>query len=344
MRAFARTVVRRWLMPTEPTLVVGTGRIARRVVEKLAARPEYGIRVVGFVDDDPLTDHIGDAPYLGETGELERLVAEYGVHRVILAFSRAGDSRGVDLVRRCNQVGVQVDVVPRLYEVLGSKTQVHELDGLPLVSLHAPRLPRSARLVKRVLDLVVAAIMLALLSPLFAYIALRIKLEAPGPVFFRQERIGNRGRRFRIYKFRSMYMDADARKGDVGHLNKHDENGPTMFKIPEDPRITPFGRTLRKWSLDELPQLINVVRGEMSLVGPRPLIIEEDRHIVGHGRRRLDLTPGLTGLWQVMGRSDIPFAEMVTLDYLYVTNWSLWGDLKLLARTLPAVTRGRGAY
>jgi exopolysaccharide biosynthesis polyprenyl glycosylphosphotransferase len=331
-------------MPTEPTLVVGTGRIARRVVEKLAARPEYGIRVVGFVDDDPLTDHIGEAPYLGETDELERLVAEHGVHRVILAFSRAGDSRGVDLVRRCNQVGVQVDVVPRLYEVLGSKTQVHELDGLPLVSLHAPRLPRSARLVKRVLDLAVAVVMLALLSPLFAFIALRIKLEAPGPVFFRQERIGNRGRRFRIYKFRSMYIDADARKSDVGHLNKHDETGPTMFKIPEDPRITPFGRTLRKWSLDELPQLINVVRGEMSLVGPRPLIIEEDRHIVGHGRRRLDLTPGLTGLWQVMGRSDIPFAEMVTLDYLYVTNWSLWGDLKLLARTLPAVMRGRGAY
>jgi exopolysaccharide biosynthesis polyprenyl glycosylphosphotransferase len=344
MRAFARMVVRRWLMPTEPTLVVGTGRIARRVVEKLAARPEYGIRVVGFVDDDPLTDHIGDAPYLGETDELERLVHLHGVHRVILAFSRAGDSRGVDLVRRCNQVGVQVDVVPRLYEVLGSKTQVHELDGLPLVSLHAPRLPRSARMVKRVLDLVVAALMLAILSPLFAYIALRIKLEAPGPVFFRQERIGNRGRRFRIYKFRSMYMDADARKNDVGHLNKHAEDGPTMFKIPEDPRITPFGRTLRKWSLDELPQLINVIRGEMSLVGPRPLIIEEDRHIVGHGRRRLDLTPGLTGLWQVMGRSDIPFAEMVTLDYLYVTNWSLWGDLKLLARTLPAVTRGRGAY
>jgi len=344
MRASARTVVRRWVMPTEPTLVVGTGRIARRVVEKLAARPEYGIRVVGFVDDDPLTETIGEAPYLGSTDELERVVQAHGVHRVILAFSRAGDSRGVDLVRRCNQVGVQVDVVPRLYEVLGSKTQVHELDGLPLVSLHAPRLPRSARMVKRLLDLLVAAVMLTVLSPLFAYIALRIKLEAPGPVFFRQERIGNRGKRFRIYKFRSMYVDADTRKGDVGHLNKHDEAGPTMFKIPEDPRITPFGRTLRKWSLDELPQLINVVRGEMSLVGPRPLIIEEDRHIVGHGRRRLDITPGLTGLWQVMGRSDIPFAEMVTLDYLYVTNWSLWGDLKLLARTLPAVTRGRGAY
>ena len=344
MRAIARMVVRRWLMPTEPTLVVGTGRIARRVVEKLAARPEYGIRVVGFVDDDPLTDHIGDAPYLGETDELERLVGR--ARRPprdprVLARRRQPRRRSRAALQSGRRAGRRG---PAPVRSAGSKTQVHELDGLPLVSLHAPRLPRSARFVKRVLDLVVAVIMLALLSPLFAFIALRIKLEAPGPVFFRQERIGNRGRRFRIYKFRSMYIDADARKGDVGHLNKHDESGPTMFKIPEDPRITPFGRTLRKWSLDELPQLINVVRGEMSLVGPRPLIIEEDRHIVGHGRRRLDLTPGLTGLWQVMGRSDIPFAEMVTLDYLYVTNWSLWGDLKLLARTLPAVMRGRGAY
>ena len=182
MRAIARMIVRRWLMPTEPTLVVGTGRIARRVVEKLAARPEYGIRVVGFVDDDPLTDHIGDAPVprrdATSSSASSRPTAS---HRVILAFSRAGDSRGVDLVRRCNQVGVQVDVVPRLYEVLGSKTQVHELDGLPLVSLHAPRLPRSARFVKRALDIVVAAVMLTLLSPLFAYVALRIKLEAAGP-------------------------------------------------------------------------------------------------------------------------------------------------------------------
>ena len=344
MRAVARMVVRRWVAPTEPTLVVGTGRIARRVVEKLAARPEYGIRVIGFVDDDPLTDHIGDAPYLGQTEEIERLVQEHGVHRVILAFSRAGDSRGVELVRRCNQVGVQVDVVPRLYEVLGSKTQVHELDGLPLISLHSPRLPRSARLVKRMLDVTVAATMLALLSPLFAFIALRIKLEAPGPVFFRQERIGWRGRRFRIYKFRSMYMDADQRKARVRRAQQARRGRPHDV---QDPRGSPH-HAVRPHAPQVVArraaQLINVVRGEMSLVGPRPLIIDEDRHIVGHGRRRLDLTPGLTGLWQVMGRSDIPFAEMVTLDYLYVTNWSLWGDLKLLARTLPAVTRGRGSY
>ena len=141
-----------------------------------------------------------------------------------------------------------------------------------------------------------------------------------------------------------MYADAEERKAELAHLNKHTEDGPTMFKIPDDPRITPFGRFLRRWSIDELPQLWNVLRGEMSLVGPRPLILAEDENVVGAGRQRLRLTPGVTGLWQVLGRSDIPFREMITLDYLYVTNWSLWGDVKLLARTVPRVLQKTGAY
>ena len=275
---------------------------------------------------------------------LEEIIRAYGVERAIVAFSRQTADAQVDLFRRCMSCGVQVDIVPRMYEVIGSRTQVHDLDGLPLISLPAPRLSRSARFLKRTLDVIVAGTALVVLSPLLAYAALRIRRGSPGPIFFRQERMGAGGKRFEILKFRSMYIDAEERKREFDHLNKHVEAGPTMFKIPDDPRITPFGRTLRKWSLDELPQLINVVRGQMSLVGPRPLILEEDRHIVGHHRRRLDLTPGVTGLWQVLGRSDIPFSEMVTLDYLYVTNWSLWGDVKLLARTAPAVLRGRGAY
>jgi lipopolysaccharide/colanic/teichoic acid biosynthesis glycosyltransferase len=199
-------------------------------------------------------------------------------------------------------------------------------------------------MLKRAMDVLVAGIAVVVLSPLLLWAAWRIRASSPGPVFFRQERMGAGGRRFRIFKFRSMYIDADERKQELDHLNKHTEAGPKMFKIPDDPRITPIGAFLRKTSLDELPQLFNVLRGEMSLVGPRPLILDEDKHIVGHGRRRLNLTPGITGLWQVLGRSDIPFSEMITLDYLYVTNWSLWGDIKLLARTLPAVLRGRGAY
>jgi lipopolysaccharide/colanic/teichoic acid biosynthesis glycosyltransferase len=175
-------------------------------------------------------------------------------------------------------------------------------------------------------------------------IAALIKLESRGPVFFRQVRMGSGGKGFRIFKFRTMVVDADARKSEVRHLNKHlrPGNDPRMFKIPDDPRVTRVGRFLRCHSLDELPQLFNVLRGDMSLVGPRPLILEEDQHVDNWARMRLDLRPGMTGLWQVLGRSDIPFDEMVKLDYLYVTTWSLWQDFRLLLRTVPLMVRARG--
>jgi lipopolysaccharide/colanic/teichoic acid biosynthesis glycosyltransferase len=178
----------------------------------------------------------------------------------------------------------------------------------------------------------------------FGVIALLIRLDSRGPFFFRQVRMGARDRTFRIFKFRTMVADADARKHEVAHLNMHITDDPRMFKIPNDPRVTPIGAFLRRYSLDELPQLINVVKGEMSLVGPRPLILEEDRHVAEWARKRLNLRPGVTGLWQVLGRSDIPFDEMIRLDYLYVTNWSLWNDLRLLFQTVPALTRTRRAY
>jgi exopolysaccharide biosynthesis polyprenyl glycosylphosphotransferase len=231
-----------------------------------------------------------------------------------------------------------------MFEVIGSRTVMHDISGIPLVSVKPPRLSPAARLVKRSTDLVIGGTALIVLSPFLVIAAARIRLESPGPVFFRQERMGAGGRTFRIFKFRSMYLDADERKAEIAELNMHGEDGPKMFKIVGDPRITPFGRFLRRWSLDELPQLFNVMKGEMSLVGPRPLILAEDENILGHHRRRLNITPGVTGLWQVLGRSDIPFAEMVGLDYLYMTNWSLWGDMKLLARTVPAVLSRRGAY
>jgi lipopolysaccharide/colanic/teichoic acid biosynthesis glycosyltransferase len=183
---------------------------------------------------------------------------------------------------------------------------------------------------------------LLLLAPLFAFVGIAIKLDSRGPVFFRQTRMGRGDRMFRIYKFRSMATDADARKSEVAHLNKHLDGDTRMFKISDDPRTTHLGRILRRTSIDELPQLINVVRGEMSLVGPRPLILDEDQHVGGWARHRLDLKPGMTGLWQVLGRDDIPFEEMVGLDYRYVTIWSLSNDLMLLARTLPLVLNRDG--
>jgi lipopolysaccharide/colanic/teichoic acid biosynthesis glycosyltransferase len=198
-------------------------------------------------------------------------------------------------------------------------------------------------MLKRSTDLVISALSLVLLSPLLLLAAIAIKLDSRGPAFFRQPRVGRAGREFSIVKFRTMVHEAETLKEAVAHLNKHAGGDPRMFKVPNDPRLTPVGRILRRTSIDELPQLWNVLRGEMSLVGPRPLIPEEAQHVADWGERRLDLKPGITGLWQVLGRSDIPFEEMVRLDYLYVTNWSLWHDLRLICGTLPAMFDGERA-
>jgi lipopolysaccharide/colanic/teichoic acid biosynthesis glycosyltransferase len=216
------------------------------------------------------------------------------------------------------------------------------IEGVPLLTIPPLRLSQLSRLLKRSLDLVVASIGLIVVAPLFAAIAAVIKLDSPGPVFFRQRRMGADEQPFLMLKFRTMAVDADARKADVAHLNKHLAPGgdPRMFKISRDPRMTRVGRVLRRYSLDELPQLLNVLAGTMSLIGPRPLILEEDSHIESWGRKRLRLKPGITGLWQVLGRSAIPFDEMVKLDYLYVTTWSLSNDVKLLVQTIPRVLRG----
>jgi lipopolysaccharide/colanic/teichoic acid biosynthesis glycosyltransferase len=216
---------------------------------------------------------------------------------------------------------------------------VHEAEGLPLLGLPPPRLSRSALFLKRGFDLIMSLVGLAVLSPLMLLAAVAIRLDSPGPVFFRQVRMGKGSHGFRIFKFRTMSADADSRKADVAHLNKHLEDDERMFKIPDDPRVTRVGHFLRAYSLDEFPQLINVLRGDMSLVGARPLILDEDQHVDGWARRRLDLKPGITGLWQVRGRDDIPFEEMIGLDYRYVTSWSLSNDLKLIMQTIPVLAR-----
>ncbi len=206
------------------------------------------------------------------------------------------------------------------------------------------RLSRSSRVLKRAFDLMAATLGLLVLAPLFAAVALCIKLESRGPVFFRQVRRGANGTTFRIFKFRTMVAEAEAQKAEIVHLNMHRDRDPRMTKIPNDPRVTRVGRFLRRSSIDELPQLINVIKGEMSLVGPRPLILEEDAFVLEWARKRLDIKPGITGLWQVLGRSDIPFDEMTKLDYVYVTNWSLREDIRLILLTVPALLRTRRAF
>jgi exopolysaccharide biosynthesis polyprenyl glycosylphosphotransferase len=344
-RVLARALCRRSIAYRQNTIIVGAGVVGQSVGRKLLQHPEYGVNVLGFLDDEPRERGHGlsDLSVLGSPGDLRRLAQECDVERVIIAFSRDSHERVLELVRSVDDLDVQVDVVPRLFEALGTHVHVHSAEGLTLLGLPPARLARSALLLKRGVDLVLSALGLLVLAPLFVLAALAIKLDSPGPVFFRQIRMGKDDHSFRIFKFRTMTADADVRKAEVVHLNKHLAGDARMFKIPDDPRVTRVGRFLRRYSLDELPQLLNVLAGDMSLVGPRPLILDEDQHVGGWARRRLNLKPGITGLWQVLGRDDIPFEEMVQLDYRYVTSWSLSKDLKLIAQTLPVLVNQRAA-
>ena len=287
----------------------------------------------------------GKHALIGTTEDLPRLVDELDVERVIIAFSTDSHERTLQVIRSVQGSDVQIEIVPRMFEILGTNAQLHTVEGPPAdrSSRHRDLSP-SSRFLKRSFDLAVGSFGLLLISPLFAVVAIAIKLDSRGPVFFRQVRMGADNRPFRVLKFRTMVEDAEAQKHKVAHLNMHNGADSRMFKVPDDPRVTRVGRVLRRWRIDELPQLFNVVRGRMSLVGPRPLILEEDQHVEDWARRRLDLKPGMTGLWQVLGASDIPFDEMTKLDYLYVTNWSLREDIRLIMLTLPALTRARAAY
>jgi lipopolysaccharide/colanic/teichoic acid biosynthesis glycosyltransferase len=259
------------------------------------------------------------------------------VERVFLIPS--GDSEvTLEAVRRTAKVGVKVSIVPRLFEVVGSAVEFDTVGGVTVLGVRRPGLSRSSRLIKRTIDVTAAAVGLFVTAPFGALVALLVRLDTPGPVFFRQPRVGKDGQIFQMLKFRSMVDGAHAQRDALAELNETDG----LFKLSEDPRVTRVGRLLRRTSLDELPQLINVLRGEMSLVGPRPLIADEDELIQGHHRERLQLTPGMTGLWQVLGPPRPPLAEMVKADYLYATNWSLWNDIKILLRTLMHVSARRG--
>jgi exopolysaccharide biosynthesis polyprenyl glycosylphosphotransferase len=347
-RGIARATVRRSVAYLQNTIIVGAGEIGQLTARKLLAHPEYGINLVGFVDSQPKErrDDLAHLTLLGTPERLPELIRLLDVERVIVAFSNDSHEETLALIRSVKDLDIQIDIVPRLFEILGTNVGIHTVEGIPLVGLRPLRLSRSSRLLKRTMDVTLSAIGLLLVAPLFAAIALAIKLDSRGPVFFRQVRMGERDHTFRIFKFRSMAVDAEARKAQLVHLNQHAQRGDDarMFKVADDPRITRVGRLLRRTSLDELPQLINVLTGEMSLVGARPLILDEDQHVEDWARKRLALRPGITGLWQVLGRSDIPFDEMTKLDYLYVTNWSLAEDLRLIFRTVPALLRRRSAY
>ena len=332
---FGRRLVVRLFDPTvSRILVLGTGPISDRLTSRLQRCPDT--LVVGHVDDDPAPG----TPVLGGLADLPELCATHRIDRVIVGFPNTSDAIVLQALRRM-QGQVPVSEIPRYFELHNWRSEAEELHGLTLMHLPTASLGPSARIMKRLIDVTLATIALIVASPVLLVIAAAIKLDSPGPVFFRQERIGRAGNPFQIFKFRSMTADAWQRRDLVAELNEVD--GP-LFKMANDPRVTRVGAFIRKTSLDELPQLINVVRGEMSLVGPRPLPGEESDRIDGAALVRLDVKPGITGLWQVCGRSDLTYADLQHLDSVYVRSWSLSWDMRIIAKTPHVVFARKGAY
>jgi exopolysaccharide biosynthesis polyprenyl glycosylphosphotransferase len=338
LRIATRRLMRRALGP-ERAVIVGDSASVPLLARKLRTHEEYGVELVGVVTGAELDT--GDLQLLGHSCALDLadLAARHGIDRVILAGVNSIPGAFADLVRRAHGLGLKVDYLPHPLDVVGAGVEVDDIEGVTVFGLYPPVLCRSSRVVKRTMDVVGALVLLAATAPLMLLIAAAVKLDSRGPVLFRHVRVGRGGRRFTIAKFRTMVVGAERMTDELRELSRD----PHWLLLDLDPRITRVGRLLRLWSLDELPQLWSVLKGDMSLVGPRPLIEEEDRRITGWGRGRLDLTPGLTGLWQVLGRTSIPFDEMVKLDYIYVTNWSAWRDVQLLLRTLPVLLTRRGA-
>jgi exopolysaccharide biosynthesis polyprenyl glycosylphosphotransferase len=328
----------------QQVLVIGRAQDAEKVISRIERHPEWCLTVTREID--VAGSRNGDGPLAAvDTFALAGLIEGSGISRVIFATPPEQLAARTDLTRAFIELGMQVDFVPGEAEILRSGAEISHLEGLPLMSMPGARQPRSWGVMKRSIDLGIGVPALVALSPLIALTAIRIKLDSPGPVLYRQVRAGRDGKHFSFLKLRTMVVDAESKLEDVAELSLHEGSADSgVFKAVEDPRVTGVGKGLRRRSLDELPQLWNVVKGNMSLVGPRPLPIFEDERVAGHYELRRHVRPGMTGPWQVNGRSDIPFSDMLRLDYSYVLNWSLAGDLKLLMQTVAALVRGHGAY
>jgi len=343
----ARTAVRSYLHRQahlrQRTVILGSGVVAGQLVEKIGKNNQFGLDPVGIVDEKVHAVGTPDLPRLGGFADLDEIIKAQNIDRVIIAFSSAGHEELLRAIRSCRDAGIAVDVVPRLFEFLDGVRSLDQIGGLPLLSIGVPVLGSSMVAAKRALDIVGSVALILLFSPVMLATAIAIKVNSRGPIFFHQARAGRRNRSFHLIKFRSMYVDAEQRKAEFDRMNESEDG--VMFKIREDPRVTKVGRVIRRFSIDELPQLFNVLKGDMSLVGPRPLIFREAEALEERWHlRRSELRPGITGPWQVYGRSQSPFQEMVRFDYQYVAGWSLARDIELLLETLPAVLSGRGAY
>ena len=343
-RFFARTLVRRHPAYVQNVLIVGAGDVGQLVARKVVQHPEYRIKLVGLADTSPknLRSDLQDVKVLA--GELDDLVAANAVDRVIFAFSNETEEELVRQVRALRNSDVQIDVVPRLFDAVGPNCAIHGIEGLPLISIAPVRIGRSSRLLKRLLDIVGATILLLVTAPAMAVIAILVKRDSPGPILFRQTRIGYGMRPFTVLKFRTMRIDTSesAHRDYVRQIMTTDAapaNG-NLYKLDRSSELTRVGRWLRRTSLDESPQLLNVLRGEMSLVGPRPALPYEVELYEPHHFERVAVPAGMTGLWQVEARAHSTLREALDLDVAYARGWSLGLDLRLLVRTPLLMLRG----
>ncbi|MCA1552945.1 MAG: sugar transferase, partial [Chloroflexi bacterium] len=322
-------------------LIVGASERGRALMRTIVARPELGYRVIGFLDDDPNRQPIGRFPALGDTARLPDVLYAERPDEVIVALPADRHAQVLAILDDCEKFNARVKIVPDLYEMSLNRVAMDDINGIPLIGVRDVSISGWNFAVKRVMDIVLSVLALVVLSPLLLLIALAIKVDSPGPILFRQTRIGRGGKPFTCYKFRSMREGAEAEVERLAELNE--ATGP-LFKIRNDPRLTRMGRMFRRTSLDELPQVVNVLRGEMSLVGPRPPLPREVVQYEEWHKKRLEVAPGMSGLWQVSGRSLLTFDEMVMLDLFYIENWSLALDLKIMLRTVPSVLLADGAY
>jgi exopolysaccharide biosynthesis polyprenyl glycosylphosphotransferase len=324
----------------ERVLVIGAGDAGRAVLSAIIARPDLGYVSVGYLDDRPERGQVnmGRVRGLGDLDKLPGLLRDHCADLVIITLPWAARQRIMDLVATCEEYATPVRVVPDLFQLNMSQVSIENLEGIPLLGLRTDsRINRASYLLKRAIDLTLIILSMPISLPLSLLIALAIKLDTSGPVLFPHRRVGKDGREFNMYKFRSMYDKADQMRDELIAKTGADPKRP---KWEHDPRVTRVGKWIRRTSIDELPQLINVLRGEMSLVGPRPPTPEEVKHYEAWHRQRLNILPGATSLWQVSGRSKVPFEEQCLLDIYYIENWSFGLDIQILLRSIPHVLLG----
>ncbi|PLX48512.1 MAG: sugar transferase [Desulfobulbaceae bacterium] len=324
-------------------LIIGTGERAREAARSLKVQAEWGIEIVGHLDPDPqrVGDTIDGAPVLGTVHNINECLKNNVVDEVIIAIPRSLLEDADPIAHACEEEGVKLRFMADLFNVHVARISLDHVGHIPLLTMEPVAHDEGRLFAKRLFDLSLTLLAMPVLLPLMAVVALAIRLDSPGPALFIQQRVGLRKHLFPMFKFRSMHQNAEEKLKEIEHLNEAE--GP-IFKISNDPRVTRVGRFLRKTSLDELPQLFNVVRGEMSLVGPRPMSIRDvDLFDRGIQRKRFSVKPGITCLWQISGRSDLPFHKWLELDLEYIEKWSLWLDVKILLKTIPAVLFGKGA-